>query len=66
MRYWPLHDSDVNSTSICLEINGLTEFWLKLYACANRYTRPLFSTPAKYEGLGMRLAKGEAQGFQIP
>ena len=28
-------DSDVNSTWICSEINSLTEFWLKLYACAN-------------------------------
>ena len=31
--HWLLHDSDINSTRICTEINGLglTEFWLKLY-----------------------------------
>ena len=35
LSHWLLHDSDVNSTWTCPEINGLTEFWLKLQACAN-------------------------------
>ena len=34
-HHWPLRDSDINSTWVRSEINGLAEFWLKLYACVN-------------------------------
>ena len=60
-RHWPLHDSDINSTLICLEINSLTEFWLKLYACMNSVYQAFIIHPHK-----IRMPGNKANMMQVP